>query len=99
MLVVVYLKKRYISATRDLEGYSLRIDSVRYTVTMFRLIVWVVIGVLALSFFGISLENLLSAPTTQNNFDFLFRLLSDGWAELVSWAENIGAPVRDIIKK
>lgn len=46
---------------------------------MIKLIVWIIIGVLALSFFGISLESLVQAPTTQENVGFLKGLAMDGW--------------------
>lgn len=46
---------------------------------MIKLIVWIIIGVLALSFFGISLESLMQAPTTQENVGFLKGLAMTGW--------------------
>jgi len=46
---------------------------------MIKLIVWIIIGVLALSFFGISLENLVHAPTTVENVGFLKGLAMSGW--------------------
>jgi|CXWL01.1.fsa_nt_gi hypothetical protein len=63
---------------------------------MFRLIVWIVVGVLALSFFGISLENLLHSPTTESNFQFLFTILEDGWGTLTDWVAGIGDSVRNM---
>lgn len=63
---------------------------------MVRLIVWVVIGLLALSFFGISLESLYNSQTNQENISFLGQLLKQGWNEiadllnaLVSWLKAI----------
>lgn len=52
---------------------------------MIRLIIWVVVLVLALSFFGISLQGLWEDPTTQNNFSFITDLLKEGWDILVDW--------------
>lgn len=46
---------------------------------MVRLIVWVIVGLLALSFFGISLEALYNSQTNQENISFLTRLLTEGW--------------------
>lgn len=46
---------------------------------MLRIIFWVVIIVLFLSFFGISVQGLIENPTTQTNFDFILGLLEDGW--------------------
>lgn len=52
---------------------------------MIRLIVWVVIGLLALSFFGVSLRAIAGSPTNQDNFAFLFSVLKDGWDYIVAW--------------
>ncbi len=46
---------------------------------MIKLIIWIIIGVLALSFFGISLRGLVDAPTTQENVGFLKELATSGW--------------------
>jgi hypothetical protein len=46
---------------------------------MLKLIFWVVVGVLALSFFGISLEAIITSPIGQANFGFLWQLIVDGW--------------------
>jgi len=61
---------------------------------MVKLIFWIVVGLLALSFFGISLQNLVEAPTTQNNFFFLFKLVGEGWDYLVTWVTGLGETVR-----
>lgn len=64
--------------------------------SMVKLIIWIVIGVLALSFFGISLQGLIDDPTTQANFDFIFDLVEQGWdiimgyfLEAREWARNL----------
>ncbi|MDB5244713.1 MAG: hypothetical protein JWN18_583 [Parcubacteria group bacterium] len=46
---------------------------------MFSLILWVFILILGLSFFGISLQAIISSPAGQANFAYLFHLLSIGW--------------------
>jgi hypothetical protein len=63
---------------------------------MVRLIVWVVVGLLALSFFGISLESLYNSQTNQENISFIGQLLRQGWNEiadllnaLMSWLKTI----------
>lgn len=56
---------------------------------MLRLIVWIVIGVLALSFFGISLRDLVQDPQTQDNFSFMLDLLRNGWQWLTAWFEGV----------
>lgn len=58
---------------------------------MLRLIVWIVIGVLALSFFGISLRDLVQDPQTQDNFSFMADLLRNGWSHITAWLEGIKA--------
>ena len=61
---------------------------------MLKLIAWIIIGVLALSFFGISLRELTQDPQTIDNFRFLQTLLKDGWAFLTGWISAIGQIVR-----
>lgn len=56
---------------------------------MLRLIVWIVIGVLALSFFGISLRELVQDPQTQDNFSFILGLLQNGWHLLTAWIDSL----------
>lgn len=57
---------------------------------MLRLIVWIVIGVLALSFFGISLRELVQDPHTQDNLRFLVETLKSGWHFLTGWTSALG---------
>lgn len=49
---------------------------------MLRIIFWVIVAVLFLSFFGVSVQGLLENPTTQSNFDFVLGLVEEGWATL-----------------
>jgi hypothetical protein len=50
---------------------------------MLKVIFYVVVIVLVLSFFGISLQHLIEAPTTQSNFSYVWSLVLDGWNQLV----------------
>lgn len=52
---------------------------------MVHLIMWVVIGLLALSFFGISLRALVDNPTNQDNLSFLSVMLGMGWNYIEIW--------------
>lgn len=52
---------------------------------MLHLIVWVVIGLLALSFFGISLRSIANSPTNQDNLSFLADTLRMGWGYVENW--------------
>ena len=56
---------------------------------MVRLIIWIIIGLLALSFFGVSLRALVESPTSQDNFGYLFSLLREGWDYIVTWFESV----------
>lgn len=58
---------------------------------MLHLIVWVVIGLLALSFFGISLRSIANSPTSQDNLSFLVDTLRMGWGYVESWIALIVA--------
>ncbi len=60
---------------------------------MVRLIIWIVIGLLALSFFGISLRALVDNPTNQDNWSFLLALLRDGWDYITAWFEDAFRPI------
>ena len=52
---------------------------------MLKVIFWVVVGVLALSFFGISLQAIITSPVGQANFGYLWQLIVDGWNYLVQF--------------
>ncbi len=60
---------------------------------MLHLIVWVVIGLLALSFFGISLRSIANSPTNQDNLSFLMDTLRLGWGYVESWIALIAAEI------
>lgn len=60
-----------------------------YTTDMIRLIVWIIIGLLALSFFGISLRALAGSPTNQDNIAFLISVLKDGFEYLRMWLHDL----------
>lgn len=56
---------------------------------MIRLIVWIFVGLLALSFFGISLRSLAGSPTNQDNLAFLLSVLQDGWGYITAWFADL----------
>jgi len=64
---------------------------------MIKLIIWIVVGLLILSFFGISLQNLVEAPATQNNFDFLLEALSQGFDAIVNWLEGVWEALKNAL--
>lgn len=60
---------------------------------MIKLIIWIVVGLLALSFFGVSLRALIDSPVMQENLSFLIGLLQDGWEAIVAWLEGVWAAI------
>jgi hypothetical protein len=52
---------------------------------MFKLIFWILVGVLALSFFGISLQSIVNSPAGQENFAYLWHVLVSLWNWLTSF--------------
>jgi hypothetical protein len=57
--------------------------------SMIRLIIWVIIGLLALSFFGISLQGLVESPTNQGNISFLSDLFQQGFDIIKTWLADV----------
>lgn len=64
---------------------------------MVRLIIWIIVGLLALSFFGISLEALYNSQTNQENISFLTRLLTEGWNVIADAMNALLDQLRGII--
>ncbi|KND49661.1 MAG: hypothetical protein AB203_01080 [Parcubacteria bacterium C7867-008] len=64
---------------------------------MVRLIVWIVVGLLALSFFGVSLRNLVDSPTNQENISFLSQLLQQGWGSISMWLHGVIDPIMKLL--
>ncbi len=56
---------------------------------MIHLIIWIIIAILALSFFGISLRSIVESPASQDNFSYFFLLIEQGWNYLVDWFESV----------
>ena len=63
---------------------------------MIKLIIWIVIGLLALSFFGISLRTLVLSPTAQDNFQFANQLVASGWNAFIVWINGLGASLQHL---
>ena len=61
---------------------------------MLKLIFWIILFTLMLSFFGISLRELVQEPQTQDNFSFILDLVRNGWSFLTGWIEGLGQIVR-----
>ncbi len=56
---------------------------------MLKVIFWILVGVIALSFFGISLQSVISSPTGQENFAYLWYLIKLMYMWVVSFFINI----------
>jgi len=51
---------------------------------MLRIIFYIVVLVLALSFFGISLQSIIHSSAAQANFSYLWQLITDGFHSLLN---------------
>lgn len=60
---------------------------------MVRLLIILVVIILVLSFFGISLQALFNAPTTQANFGFLGQVIVNSWNYFVQLFVNAFAAI------
>src|SRR3989338_2526235 len=78
MMAYCYSKVN-ISAGRGREGREV------YTRGMLRLIFWLFVLLLALSFFGISLQAIINSPAGQANFNYVLNLLSQVWQWSTQW--------------
>ncbi len=52
---------------------------------MFRTIFWVFVLLLALSFFGISIQAIINSPAGQANLSYIINLLSQVWQWSIQW--------------
>lgn len=64
---------------------------------MLKLTVLIIIGLLALSFFGVSLRHLVLSPTAQDNFAFAWSIVLQGWNWFVAWINSLGASLNHLI--
>lgn len=55
----------------------------------FKAIFWIFVLVLALSFFGISIQAIINSPAGQENFGYMMNLLSQGWQWLTEWIRPV----------
>ena len=54
-------------------------------VSFIKLIVWVFVLLLALSFFGISIQTIVSSPAGQANFNYIYSILQQVWQWSTFW--------------
>lgn len=51
---------------------------------MLKLILYIIVGLVVLSFFGISVQHVIESPTTQANFNYVGDLVREGWDNIVA---------------
>jgi len=61
---------------------------------MIRVIFWAIVGLLALSFFGISIQSIIDSPAGQANFTYIFGLLVTLWDLVAANTHTIMAQLR-----
>jgi len=54
---------------------------------MVLLFFWIIVGVLALSFFGVSLESIVNSPAGQANFTYLWHLAILGYHAALTYIQ------------
>lgn len=64
---------------------------------MIRLIFYIVVGLIVLSFFGVSLQHLIENPVTQENFRYFTDLLAQGWNDLIALITAFLRPVLSLV--
>lgn len=56
---------------------------------MLRILFYIVVLVLALSFFGVSIQSIVQSPTGQENFGFITGLFTTGWQWIVGTVTTV----------
>lgn len=64
--------------------------------SMFKLIFWMFVLFLALSFFGISVQKIINSPAGQANLAYLLQLLAQFWQWLSLSIGHLGSVARSI---
>jgi hypothetical protein len=54
------------------------------TISILRVIFWIFVLVLALSFFGISIQAIITSPAGKANFAYIYQLLTEVWQWITS---------------
>lgn len=64
---------------------------------MLRLIFYAVVALLALSFFGITIQSIINSPAGQANFEYVGDLVELGWDFIVSFLSDGLDWLKDLI--
>ena len=59
--------------------------------SVLKLIFWTLVLILALSFFGISIQSIVTSPAGQANFSYVFSLLTQAWHWLLTFIHSLKA--------
>lgn len=59
---------------------------------MLRLILTIALAVLLLSFFGISIRAVVESPAGQDNIQYVWQLIKDGWETVHLWFSDLFRP-------
>jgi hypothetical protein len=51
---------------------------------MLKLVLYIIILLLVLSFFGVSLQHVIESPAAQANFTYIGQLLVEGWNLIIA---------------
>lgn len=57
---------------------------------MIGLIFWAFVLILALSYFGITVQDIVNSPTGQANSALIWNLLSQAWHAIANFLNNLG---------
>ena len=63
---------------------------------MFKLIFWMFVFFLALSFFGISIQKIIDSPAGQANLAYLMQVLAQAWQWLALYLQRFASALRSI---
>lgn len=64
---------------------------------MIRFVIILAIGVLVLSYLGISIRSIVESPNGQDNFSYLWQLISNGWTIVVAWITGFAESVKNTV--
>lgn len=64
---------------------------------MVRFIILIIILILALSYFGISIRDVATSPTGEDNFSFVWAHVKEGWELLTLFLAGIVEAIRNVL--
>lgn len=58
-------------------------------ISLLKMLVWILILLLALSFFGISIQAIVNSPAGQANLNYVYNLLTQMWQWSTQWIRPV----------